>query len=289
MWSDVLTTQEVDDYFKRVRPTLENHVQGNRIVREIEKRGGVNRQTEARIVKPLLFEARFAVDLVVSDIDWEYEHKTGVDDSSVDFRIEKAGVRFLIELVSIQASATAKANMVECGGGIYSQTFGGVESDSKMSIAQEMILVQQKLLEKVVGNRGPTKFPSPVPEVVHGIVADLRGFLEEGGDTEDYRQIVYGLAGLPEEQKQYGVSYSQGDKNVPVRGLFDPKCPAKGAQQLQDRVHFVGLVAERAYGDSPLVGKIESFENPSLSVSQEVSSALQGIVRASKGYMGSGK
>ena len=38
----------------------------------------------------------------------------------------------------------------------------------------------------------------------------------------------------------------------------------KGANHLRERIHFVGFVHERAYGDGSFGGAIEFFANPSL-------------------------
>ena len=70
------------------------------LLQKIERHGGI---TYAN--KPLLFEARIANAIRASGVDSvEYEHRAGVGDSSVDFRLLTTP-NWLIEVVSIERSS----------------------------------------------------------------------------------------------------------------------------------------------------------------------------------------
>lgn len=50
----------------------------------------------------------------------------------------------------------------------------------------------------------------------------------------------------------------------PITGFFHETTALKGAANLRDRVHFVGFVNERSYGEDAFGGAIQFFANPKL-------------------------
>jgi hypothetical protein len=79
---------------------------------------------------------------------------------------------------------------------IYEQTLRTDATDHRQSEEAEMLTAEQKIGEKVFADGRPTKFPVP-SSAVHAIVVDMRGYLDEGGDIFDYRQMAYGPSGIP--------------------------------------------------------------------------------------------
>jgi hypothetical protein len=181
--------QELDE---KALAALQHVAWAQPLLRKLEQQGGIGR---ANI--PLLFELRFAHELHRRNRLAEYEFTTGVGGSTVDFRIPNLA-DWLVELVSIRESNAALGATHDSGVffGLVLTSTGS--SDSKETEAGEMLLVQQKIAEKVYRN-DPIKFPTPQAGSFHMIFVDMRGYL--GGipvvDHHDYRQIADGPHRVP--------------------------------------------------------------------------------------------
>jgi hypothetical protein len=209
---------------------------------------------------PLLFEVRFAYEIHRAGYTAEYEHRAGVNESTVEFRV--AGNReWLIELVSIRASDAAKAATRRTGM-IYEQTLRTDATDHRQSEEAEMLTAEQKIGEKVFADGRPTKFPVP-SSAVHAIVVDMRGYLDEGGDIFDYRQMAYGPSGIPADHA-WMIHYWEKEpgKLVPIAGLFEKSNPLRAAPFVQERIHFLGFVREREYTDGEIASTAYYLANP---------------------------
>lgn len=176
MWADILTLKEAK-YCERAIGELEGVQWARPLLDRIQRAGGIKNET-----KPLLFELRFAYELNRLGSSAEYEYKTGVGNSTVDFRVVAGTAEWLIELVSLQISeGVRQATHVE---GLVSVT--ELRSDStnpKQSEEAEMIRAQEKIVDKVfLRDAGPIKFPEVQQGRYHVIVCDMRGFLINGGD-----------------------------------------------------------------------------------------------------------
>jgi len=246
------------------------------LLRRINERGGI---TESN--KPLLFEARFAYELFRRGIQVQYEYKAGVGASTVEFRIINS-IEWLIELVSVRESEGIKlathssghffSTFLSSSNLISSKAEGNkVTKRYKQSEEAEMITAQHKIGEKVLSHGQPTKFPCP-NNAIHGIIVDMRGYIVDGGDWIDYRQIAYGPDGVPSDHKQF-IHYWD---NKPIRGLFEKldQHPAKAASLLQERIHLLGFIAEKDYKENEIIEKAYWLPNPFL-----VSSALEKEIR----------
>ena len=222
------------------------------LLRKLEQQGGI---LQANI--PLLFELRFAHELHRRNRLAEYEFPTGVGDSTVDFRIPNV-TNWLVELVSIRESDAALGATVDSGlfFGLVLTSTGA--TDSKETEAGEMLLVQQKIGEKVYRN-GPIKFPTPQAGSFHMILVDMRGYL--GGipvvDHHDYRQIADGPHRVPD----YAVQFW---RNEPIKGLFEVANPLLAAATIRERIHFLGFVHERSYADGEIPAIASYFANAHL-------------------------
>jgi hypothetical protein len=100
------------DFTKQVLDQLKEVEWAKPLVSSIWKKGGVTFDNS-----PLLFEARVAYELWQRGLVPQYEFKAGVGTSSVDFRVP-GNPAFLVEVVSLQASAGVKQAVQE-NGGIY--------------------------------------------------------------------------------------------------------------------------------------------------------------------------
>jgi hypothetical protein len=222
------------------------------LLRKVDRSGGVVERN-----KPLLFEVRFAFDLHVAGSSAEYEYAGGLGTSTLDFRIHSP-VEWLVELVSVQESkATIQASIDD--GTFFGITLTALPGmDSKVSEAGEMLLVQQKIGEKVYANKA-IKFPLPAKGRFHMIVVDMRGYL--GGipvvDQFDYRQIAGGAYRIPD-------AFVQLWGDGPIKGLFEIGNPLRAARFVRDRVHFLAFVREWDYTEGEIHEIIRFFANPHL-------------------------
>lgn len=215
--------------------------------------------------KPVLFELRFAGDAHTAGLAPTYEYTTGVGASTVDFRIDVAGTRWLVELVSILTSDALKQASWE-GGLFFGASLQTNAEDPRQSVEGETLLVQQKIGEKVVGPEGPRKFPAPVANQYHVILVDMRGFGITGGDIWDFQQVAYGLAGLPAD-KRYLAHYwtdSEGNRR-PILGLFDEhNTHQRAARRIRDCIHFIGFCNDESYALNGVRNNTHFFPNPRL-------------------------
>ena len=248
MFSDWLSEKE-GEYMTRVLENLQSVGWASRLLRRIEQGGGIIAAN-----KPLLFEARFAYELVRREMQVQYEYPAGVGESTIEFRIINSK-EWLIELVSVCESEGVKLAS-RANGDFFGMTLSTPNrtrhdeaektplDKQKQSEEAEMITAQHKIGEKVFSRKMPTKFPCP-GEAIHVIFVDMRGYIGEGGDRVDYLQIAYGPTGVPSDCKELIHCWD----NKPIRGLFEklPEHPAKAAELLQKRIHYLGFIAEKEY------------------------------------------
>ena len=243
-----------------------------KLLRRLEQAGGVIEQNI-----PLLFETRFAFEIHAAGSSAEYEYATGLDATTVDFRV-MSDAEWFIELVSVRESKATIDASFDDGTFFGLALVGTPGEDSKASEAGEMLLVQQKIGEKVYAGK-EVKFPTPVAGRFHMIVADMRGYL--GGipvvDHNDYRQIASGSYRVPDEYVQLW-----GDE--PIKGLFEVANPLRSASFVRDRVHFLAFTREKLYSEGELPSIIKFFANPHLFTGvEEARAALSSFpVRQSK-------
>lgn len=259
MWGDTLTGSEVE-FCDRARNELAAVAWAQPLLNQLPPTDALSYAD-----KPLLFELRLAWELNAREHSATYESPCGIGTSSVDFEIRIGGVKWRVELVSIGTSEAVKRATVASG--IF---FGAQLSSDAMDATQseegEIILVQQKIGEKVFRKGTPTKFPSPEPDTYHVILVDVRGFGLTGGDRWDYREIAYGPAGLPPEQPWFRHHWRAPDGSLkPILGLFDEKNTHQKASALvRQRIHLLGFSYDEEYSPTSLLRNAYYLANPHL-------------------------
>jgi hypothetical protein len=248
MWSDTLTTSEAE-YTNQAINELKMISWAQPVLDRLSQAGGIKSEN-----MPLMFEVRFAYELHRAGKVAEYEHCAGVGDSTVEFRIV-GDVTWLIELVSVRTSQAAKRTITKHGL-LYEQMLSTSAVDSAQSPEAEMITAEQKIGEKVFTNGAPTKFPEPAKNTYHVILSDMRGYLDEGGDAFDYRQMAYGAPGIPQEYS-WMIHFwkTKEGKLEPISGLYEEDCPIRAARFIQERIHFLGFVREREFQGNEITQK----------------------------------
>ena len=110
-----------------------------------------------------------------------------------------------------------------------------------------MLLVGQKIAEKVFKNNKPTKFPPVEPNgPAHIILVDMRGYDSGHADLYDYIQIALGSRYVQEPMAIMSWPDKSGT-HKPILGLFEKGNPLKAAATLQERIHMIGFVSEKKY------------------------------------------
>ena len=249
MFGEILTSSEVE-FCDQIRRDLAGVNWAQPLLSNVPTRDKLS-----RAAKPFLFELRFAHEIHRRGLGARYEAPCGVGASTVDFEVASNGLRWRIELVCIGTSEAVRRASFDDG------TFFGAQlssdaDDETQTVEGEMILVQQKIGEKVWRDGGPTKFPRPTPGVLHVTLVDMRGFGLDGGDGWDYREVAYGNAGAPPHAPPaHRWPPVSGD---PILGLFDKRnTKSRGAVAVRERLHFIGFTNDERYeagslGDSAI-------------------------------------
>ena len=244
MLSDRLRSTECD-YTQRAIDALQSVSWAAPLLNNLRRAGGLQPEN-----KPLMFEVRFAFELYRAGVVAQYEYPTGVGSSSVDFRIP-GPPEWFIEIVSIRASDAVKRATHQTGI-VYTFQMSTNASDPRQSPEAEMMRVEGKIGEKVLDHDLPTKFPIP-GDAIHLILIDMRGYLDQGGDINDYQQIAYGWHGFIPERP--GILYywgEQPEKREPIKGLFEENNPLRSAHLIQERIHFLGFINELEYQEGEM-------------------------------------
>lgn len=268
----ILTTAEADATAEAVEK-LKTQPWANALLQNIETGGGLT-----AVGMSFLFEARIAWALHDCGVVPDYEHPTGVGDTSVDFHFNS----WFVELLSLQETDAAKAAAWEDGpffGRLLSspqppapdeKTLGAAERQQlrnlrKRSPEGETLKTIQRIVGKAGDDGGPLKFPEPDGTHLSMLIVDLRTIAPI--DREDCRQIAYGAGAVPDYAKYRWID--DDGREIPIIGVFDAGNRMKGAQYFHERVHFLGLVAEKTYEREELRYAIRFYHNPHLFPSME--------------------
>lgn len=218
---------------------------------------------------PFLFELRYAKSLKDRGIAAEYERNT-LNATSVDFAFTTdAGTPVLAELVSISVSRAvelATQHQIDEDGIEWSQLVLCTNNDDpRFSEEGEVLLVQQKICEKVFRDGQPVKFGAPDNAgTLNVLVVDMRGFLGgNGGDNADCIQLTFGNAHVNEWARRFWDDPATGQR-VPIRGLFEDTNRPRGAPTLRNRIHGILFTRDTGYADGTLIGSSFLVHNPHL-------------------------
>ncbi len=226
---------------------------------------------------PFLFELRYAKALKNMAITPAYEVKN-LGESTVDFVYRSQNkLNVFAELVSIRASDRTQ-NAIETVVDEYGVEWrnlllstGG--EDPALSEEGEVILVQQKICEKVFRDGNPIKFKTPEETCgINLIVIDMRGFLAgNGGDHQDALQLTLGNPSVAALEKRF-----INDRDI--LGLFQPTERPRGAPTLRERVHAILFTHDTLYVDGSLLDSATFIANPHLIHSKKEWCAAYGAV-----------
>lgn len=219
---------------------------------------------ELNSIKSALFEVRFAYALQKMDLDVIYEARTGIGDSTVDFKIEYNNSTWLIELTSIRESNAVKQATNTSKNGTYAYQSITDKTENSPEI-QELIKLQNVICNKAQQNGVPHKFPEISDNTYHMIVIDVRSSNAGMIDHYDYHIVTYGSQSLVHLND---AIYCRGFKdkvtgNIDhIKGVFEQSHPNPSSQIIRDRIHFICFVKEKEYKDNEIINKMDVFPNP---------------------------
>ncbi len=278
MWADSLTEAEVEgtlcaagqlvsvnwaaSLLDRTKPILERL-----------RIGKVNREIyRANPLKPsemsFLFEIRFAYSLAMAGVTAEYEHSTGVGNTTVDFKVN-LDPPWLVELVSLHESeAIKKASWTS--GAWQGFMLSSDAPDPRESEEGETLKAQERIGSKLLCDKKqrPIKFPNP-KGAIHMLMVDARGYLGGGqGHNADWHQIAYGPLGLETHFIRFWTDPKSGQR-APILGLFEQNCPLRASSVIQERLHVIGFVCERTFVAGEIKERSFYCCNPALFENEE--------------------
>ena len=209
----------------------------------LKKIRDMNYPSNSKELKSTLFELEIAFEFFKTHSELEYEYRTGIGLTDVDFRYNSGKINCLIEAVVINVSEEVKGatiiNEIQPGITEFETKLAG---DQKASLGHEMIKVQGKILEKACNKEGKSvKFPIPEQDDLHVVAVDIRNF---GGDKWDYLQIAYGPRIVPDYCK---LTYYRKF----IRGIFEEGNDCNQARTFRERVHVIAFCNFKTF-DSPL-------------------------------------
>lgn len=260
-WAKLLADKLADfsDRIKRYRKH-QNSLNGNDLLTDWK---------EIENLRPYLFEARVAAELIGLGLDAEYEF-SALGKSTVDFLVRSGTEEWLIECVSVLDSKvlTSLSDYETIDGQQFrSLTLRSDTKNSSESPAGELIRLRGRILEKISKHKRTEdiyechKFPLPTFRK-HAILCDGRGFGGgEGPDSLDSLQLMYGPKRLLKAGLSHEISFF-GEE--PVYGLFDEDSQDEQARMLQERIHLLVMVNEKEFGHRQLMTQAQIFSNPFL-------------------------
>jgi hypothetical protein len=216
----------------------------------------------------LLLELRLAGELAGRGITPRYE-EAGEGGKSIDFAFEHGGFTWMVEVVGPRASEAVASTLVhDPEVRVWQMSLSSENLDQRQTHGGELIRLQGLIGEKAL------KFPPVEAGRVHVVFADTRLIGITGVDADDARQLAYGPAKVAAPL----VNYFMGQ---PVRGMFELDTPLRDAARLRQRVHFVLLSGDTAYGSDTLLGDTLTLENPHLILGGPITAVLHSWTGAS--------
>lgn len=227
--------------------------------------------SEMVTIKSAFFEVRLANVINKAGLQAEYEFKTGIGNSSVDFKVigKKTGKTFLIELTSLRDSVRLKketihldvydnAGTIDDCSVIMSTT--GISDKNSLRLT-EIHRLQNVICTKVYDakNGKPIKFPEPSAHSLHIIIVDTRGFAFKS-DIIDHCMVTLGSEILKDEYKP----------EKPVIGIFDLNHPKEEMKYVRERIHAIGFIREDWYDEGEIIAKTQFVINPKFNLDDNV-------------------
>jgi hypothetical protein len=228
------------------------------LLKEIKQNGGLCGANMARF-----FELRQGHALHKAGITPRYE-VPGEGQSTLDFGFTSGGRSWNVEMMRLTETDAAKAatetGVDEDGMAWRKRILSSGNPDPKQSPEGETLKAIQRLCQKCEKDGQPYKFKPPGSSL-NALIVDMRTFSTRGGDNADRIHIGLGGSWLPEHFRMY---WGEGKDRQLITGVFSPHTNVKGAAEARDRLHFIGFVNEKSFGQGDYEKSIQFVANPHL-------------------------
>jgi hypothetical protein len=271
---DFLTGAEAE-FVQAVMAELAETQWAKPLLAEIEAAGGLKTENKAK-----LFELRFGHALDSNGVEPKYE-VPGEGQSSIDFGFTSGGRDYLVELMRLEETDAVKAatttRTFADGATMVERHLSSDAQDPRQTPEGETLMAVQRICQKLESDGKPHKFPPPSGQT-HILLVDFRTF-KNGGDIWDRLHVGLGGKWVPHVFRNYFKRRKDNGEIEQrlVSGVFDSETTSKGAAEARERVHFVGFVNERSYGDGSFGTSVQFVGNPNLfRTPEEAHAALAG-------------
>lgn len=263
IWSDRLRSDEVEfsqkiaEYFAE-KDEYKSLIQDSKIQKVLNSLKSPKSMSEEDIkaAKSHLFEIRFSYAIDQLGLDIIYEHKTGVDNTSVDFLIkDKEQHEWLVELTSLRDGEHIKQD-TNLNEGMYSY----ISPDNNAEV-KDIHRAQQAILCKVAKNGDtPIKFPETNTgcKKYNIIIVDMRAINFGMVDNWDLQAIMFGCKHLNEYYREF---IDKEGKAHPIMGICDLDYSDLRAKYFRERVHAVGFINEKEYKEGEISTQLKVYYN----------------------------
>ncbi|MBN9565215.1 MAG: hypothetical protein J0G29_03850 [Alphaproteobacteria bacterium] len=208
--------------------------------------------------KSAFFELRFARAILNAQCGCTYEFKTGVEKTSVDFKIKKPDEEnsWLVELTTLRDSEAVKKATTQNGNTFTYTSSITTENIENAAEVVDIMRTQKAIVGKVYNaDKGkPIKFPKiqSGQKDYHVIIIDMRGFNIGACDGFDCQNILYGSEYVARTQKEDAWALvrfwvNKDGRKEPVKGIFEAFCSHEGFEHLRERIHAVGFISEQSF------------------------------------------
>jgi len=246
-------------FMQKIMDELGNAQWAHPILEHIAANGGLTRHH-----KSLLFELRFGHAVHQQGIALSYE-SPGEAQSTLEFGFVCDGQTWRVELMRLEETQAAQeaTQITEDEGGMkwFRRTLSASAADRRQSEEGETLKAVQRICQKCESNGQPHKFPMPDDGALHALLVDFRTFLH-GGDVHD--RIHVGLGGEFLTKNLFRRFWD----GALISGVFNKRTKVRGAEHIRERLHFLGFVNEKEFGDGSFAKATEFVANPYLFASE---------------------
>ena len=272
-FTDHLSQDEVD-FSKNAAEQLREAPWTKKMLKESKIKGALSVQpsvqrtyNELNEIKSALFEVRFAFAIHLEHLTAEYEYPTGVDNSSIDFKVRDENNSWLIELTSLRESDAVKtATTLNNNSSIIYESITGKDENSPEIL--DILKLQNAIYNKVTKKNSklkPIKFPKITNKNYHVIVIDARSINVSAVDYFDFALAINGSLSLSAINQGFYCRFffNKNTKELShIRGVFEENNEDGRSVIVRERIHFIGFTVEKSYSPGELMQEMIVFPNP---------------------------
>lgn len=265
---EVSFSKEVAEKLNKL-PWGQKLTQDPKILRALQEQPNPCRKyDDSSQIKSALFEVRFAHLLSTIELSVEYEAKTGIGNSSVDFKVvEDNNNIWLIELTSLRESNAVKKSTVTLNDDTtqyLSIDRGKNNSAEVLDLIKLQNAIYGKVTQQINNKIESLKFPAITKNTYHAVIVDARSFNAGIPDYYDFFIVVNGSHQLRNIHEGFCCRYFINQQGVAshILGIFEENNNDEKSKVVREKIHFICFTAEKDYKKNELIEKMFVFANP---------------------------